>query len=272
MITKILLYAGTILLYEWVVLFAGAIPNLVLGLINNSTGGRFPPISKFAFILNTLPAIAILFVADWIWRITAGCSLPVVILPILAVIHLRNLRVPGANISNKYQAIATVVGIVIFAPIYFSTHGLFDATWVGFGKRPEAQHSFRGLGDPPSSFRAQYGKETRKNIPSVLDVRFSMDTYHDANGFSYRVSYMGDSAELVTVLRPDGSSLSDAELDGFLKAFADGRSWREAGTFPDGGKLWQRDDAAVAKYSTGGKHSALELMTTKTLKLFMVNE
>lgn len=99
-----------------------------------------------------------------------------------------------------------------------------------------------------------------------------MDTYHDANGFRYRVSYMGESAELVTILGPDGSPLSDAELEGFLNAFADGRSWHEAGTFPDGGKVWQRDDAAVAKYSTGGKHSALEFMTTKTLKLFMVNE
>jgi hypothetical protein len=99
MITTILLYTGTILLYEWVVLFAGVIPNLFLGLINNSTGGLFPPFSKFAFVLNTLPAIAILFLADWIWRISAGCSIPVVILPILAVVQLRNIRAP-ARISR----------------------------------------------------------------------------------------------------------------------------------------------------------------------------
>lgn len=137
MTTKILLYGGTILLYEWVVLFAGAIPNLVLGLINNSTGGRFPPFSKFAFVLNTLPAIAILFLADWIWRISAGCSIPVVILPILAVVQLRNIRAPGANISNKYQATATVVGIVLFASIHLLLNGVDDITWFGFGSRTE---------------------------------------------------------------------------------------------------------------------------------------
>jgi hypothetical protein len=135
MTTKILLYAGTILLYEWIVLLAFIVLNLVLGVINNSTGGRFPPFSMLAFVLNTLPAVAILFLADWIWRITAGCSFPLVILPILAVIHLRNIRAYGANVSNKYQATATIIGIILFVPIYFSMHGVSGATWTGLQSR-----------------------------------------------------------------------------------------------------------------------------------------
>ncbi len=135
----------------------------------------------------------------------------------------------------------------------------------------ESITSFIGLGDSPDHFRQRFGKETRKNKPSILHASFSLDAYHDANGYRYRASYMGDSAELVTILKQDGSAFLDAELEMILAEFSSGKQWHHRGTLPDGGQMWQRDDAAVAKYSEGGKAPALELMTTKTLKLFTVN-
>ncbi|MDA3798761.1 MAG: hypothetical protein PF692_06750 [Kiritimatiellae bacterium] len=148
---------------------------------------------------------------------------------------------------------------------------LLTSFFFGCGNQ-KSLSSFIGLGNSPSHFHKELGKETRKNKPSVLHDKFTMDEYFDVNEYRYRVSYMNDSAELITIVRIDGNPLSDAELDTLLNKFNGGKQWHHRHTFPDGGKLWQRDDAAAAKYSPSGKLPSLELMTTKTLKLFMVQQ
>jgi hypothetical protein len=194
MVAKILLYVGTILLYEWIVLFAGAIPNLFLGIINNSTGGRFPPFSKFAFVLKTLPAIAILFLADWIWRIAGGCSIPIVILPILAVIQFRNIRAPGANISNKYQATATVVGIILFACIHLVLNGIDDVTWFGFGSRSEQEQVSSQSGLSPEL------TEQLSHFKNSIDLRnkaLKIMTEGKQPGYAYSLSEQDEQKMLI---------------------------------------------------------------------------
>ncbi len=129
MIEKFLLYIGTIFIFEWIVILVGIIPNLLLGVLNNITGGKFPPYHPLYFGLNTLPSIFMLFVLNWIWNLATDQGIP--ILAILALIAwlIKALKSPGANSANIHQLRTTIVGIILYLPIHFLLTGVNDIAW-----------------------------------------------------------------------------------------------------------------------------------------------
>lgn len=129
---------------------------------------------------------------------------------------------------------------------------------------------FHGLRSSQRAIELRYGKAQFTNKPSKLHSAFTKDTYHKSKEFVVRVSYMGDSAENIMLLKHDNGPFNDDELTALLEEFADGRTWTAAGSFPNGGRIWQRSDACVAKYSVMQDKHAVEMMTTETLKLFTV--
>lgn len=129
MVAKILLYLGTIFITEWIIMLVGIIPSLFLGLLNNATGGKFPPYHPLFFGLRTTPAIGVLFLADWIWEIVAGQHIALIVIPILVAIHIKSMKAPGANAANIHQAQTAIAGILIFIPCHIALIGISNINW-----------------------------------------------------------------------------------------------------------------------------------------------
>lgn len=130
---------------------------------------------------------------------------------------------------------------------------------------------FHGLRSSQAAIESRYGKAQFMNTPSKLHSGFAKDTYHKSENLVVRVNYMGDSAENIMLLKMDNGPFSDKELEALLKEYADGKTWNDTGSYPNGGRIWQRTDACVAKYSVMQDKHAVEMMTTETLKLFTVD-
>lgn len=131
MILQIILYVATIFAFEWVTLFAGVIPGLLLGLMNRFlVKGAFTPMHPVTLVVNLIPSLLILFLFDLIWLAITKVHLPFVILPVLIVIHIRNLCDPNANFSNQYQATETIIGCLIFGIVEFVRFGLNGVNWI----------------------------------------------------------------------------------------------------------------------------------------------
>jgi hypothetical protein len=131
MILQIILYTATIFAFEWIALFAGVIPGLLLGLMNRFVvKGAFTPMHPIALVMNLIPSLLILFLFDLLWVALTKAHLPLVILPVLIVIHIRNLRDPDANFINQYQATETIVGCLIFGIFAIVRFGLDGVNWI----------------------------------------------------------------------------------------------------------------------------------------------
>jgi len=131
MILQIILYIVIIFAFEWITLFAGVIPRLLLGLMNRFiVKGAFTPMHPVTLVIYLIPSLLILFLFDLLWVALAKVHLPLVILPVLIVIHIRNLRDPNANFTNQYQATETIVGCLIFGTSAIVRLGLGGVNWI----------------------------------------------------------------------------------------------------------------------------------------------
>lgn len=131
MILQIILYIVTIFAFEWITLFAGFIPSLLLGLMNRFiVKGAFTLMHPVTLVMNLIPSLLILFLFDLLWVALTKAHLPLVILPVLIVIHIRDLRDPNATFTNQYQATETIVGCVIFGISAIVRFGLNGVNWI----------------------------------------------------------------------------------------------------------------------------------------------
>lgn len=91
--------------------------------------GNSHPATPCILDLRTIPAIAVLFLADWIWMLSAEQHIPLIIIPILVAIHVKSMKAPGANEPNIHQAKTATVGIALFVPIHIALVGLSNLSW-----------------------------------------------------------------------------------------------------------------------------------------------
>lgn len=133
MLTTILMYLATLIIYPRASLFLGMIPAAILGVLNISRRNRnlealYPdhPLYKCVLII---PALATLFLADWLWKLLAGQGLPLIIVPILLAFQIRTIRNPAVNASGVLIASMTALGLILFVPIYIVLTGFGIVRW-----------------------------------------------------------------------------------------------------------------------------------------------